>query len=290
MQSKIINCCKIFFVCFVVVSCGKSKEDEKLFVELNLALESSNKIIEGKSTDYLEELKLKKEDMKTKEIASIWESKAKNVQKLSNELIVYLDLLQIQTSEGRTLDATEIKTLYTNLITYKRKVLQIDERIAADIGMVISLTNNKKDSTEITESIFNTSFDKLNSSIILAILKNRIVTIKEMLIEYCSFNAKPGCLLHFESFQAIASQNSTKFKPAETLQITAGVGAFSTAASPKIFVNDKEIQLNSDGVAEYKTKVPNEIGTYKKQVKIEYIKPDGTRGSVEKEIIYTVDE
>ena len=73
-------------------------------------------------------------------------------------------------------------------------------------------------------------------------------------------------------------------------RITAGVGAFSTAASPKIFVNDKEIQLNSDGVAEYKTKVPNEIGTYKKQVKIEYIKPDGTRGSVEKEIIYTVDE
>jgi hypothetical protein len=45
MQSVIVNCCKIILVSLVLVSCGKSKEDEKLFEELNHSLENSNAII-----------------------------------------------------------------------------------------------------------------------------------------------------------------------------------------------------------------------------------------------------
>jgi hypothetical protein len=289
MQSKLINYYKTLFVCLVLVSCGKSKEDEKLFEELNHSLENSNAIIKKRTEDCLRKLEIDSQKPVSREKASIWLAKAKVAESLSDSMIANISSLQKLTKTSETIEKSLIEKLYNDLILYKHKLLQIDERIAEELGTVISMTNNKKDSSEMTTSEFCSSFNKSNSFIKTALLKNKVEIIKENVIEYCSLKVVV-CILQFEVFQAIASQNSTHFKPNETLEITAGIGAFSKAAMPIITVDGKPILLNADGVAEYKTKVTDKKGKFSKLVKIEYRQPDGTAGSAEKEIIYTVDE
>ena len=75
--------------------------------------------------------------------------------------------------------------------------------------------------------------------------------------------------------------------PGQELVITAGVGAFSKAAKPSITVDGSGVGLNTEGVAEYKTKVGGP-GTYTKTVNITYVKPDGTTASIPKKVEYTV--
>ncbi|MFY7964237.1 MAG: hypothetical protein ACOVO1_05025 [Chitinophagaceae bacterium] len=275
-------------MCLVLVSCGRNKEDEKLFEELNASLESSNKLINAKSVGFMMTMEEKMQDSRTHYIAIKWQPKARFIEKKSNEIIAYLNSLNNKAS-FRT-EKKYLQKLHKELIEYKQQMQELDSAMYNDLSKDIKITSEIGEANEQTEAEFCNSFNESNQLLKLAIYKNRIVRIKSSLIEYCEMNTRPGCVLNFESFRAIAAQNSTKFKPAETLEITAGVGAFSKAASPKVFVNNKEVVLNSDGVAEFKETVPSKPGKYYKQVKIKYIKPDGTIGAAEKEIIYTVDE
>ena len=59
----------------------------------------------------------------------------------------------------------------------------------------------------------------------------------------------------------------------------------SAAAKPTVYVNGEVQPLGPDGTAEYKTKV-SATGTV--NVKIEYVKPDGSKDVINKEVKYTV--
>lgn len=290
MQSKIVNCCKILLICFVVVSCGKSKEDEKLFEELNNSLENSNTIIKKKTEDCFRRLEADSQKPETREKATIWLAKARAVDSFSDELIVYLDSLQQQTKGLKNFEGKEREILYNYLISYKQKILAVDDRIKTEFGTVITLTHNKKDSVELTINEFNSNFSLSNSFIQIAMLKNRIEMIKEMVVEYFSQRYCVLNMIYDDSFRAIAYQNSTHFKPKETLQITAGIGAFTNDINGKVKIDGKEVKLNDEGIAEFTEAVPKKSGVYHKKILLQYTKPDGTIATAEKEIIYTVDE
>jgi gliding motility-associated protein GldM len=89
----------------------------------------------------------------------------------------------------------------------------------------------------------------------------------------------------FDKFEAMVGTNATYLMPGDELDVTAGIGAFSTAATPHIYVNGALQQNGPDGTALYKTKVS---GTGSVNVKIEFTNPDGSPGIATKEIKYTV--
>jgi gliding motility-associated protein GldM len=89
----------------------------------------------------------------------------------------------------------------------------------------------------------------------------------------------------YDQFQPLVGTNATYLMPGDELEITAGVGAFSKDAKPKITINGVTQSLSADGTADYKTKV-NSTGTV--HVDIEYIKPDGTVAHIPKDVKYTV--
>jgi gliding motility-associated protein GldM len=89
----------------------------------------------------------------------------------------------------------------------------------------------------------------------------------------------------FDKFEPLVGTNATYLMPGDELDVNAGIGAFSAAAKPKITINGSEQSLNADGVAEYKTKVSS---TGQVSVKIEYTKPDGSTGVIDKVVKYTV--
>jgi len=91
--------------------------------------------------------------------------------------------------------------------------------------------------------------------------------------------------LVFDQFKPLVGTNATYLMPGDELEVTAGVGAYSAAAKPTIYINGAVQPLNADGVADYKTKV-NSTGNV--NVKIEYYKPDGNKETINKEVKYTV--
>ena len=91
--------------------------------------------------------------------------------------------------------------------------------------------------------------------------------------------------LVFNKFEPLVGTNATYLMPGDEFEITAGVGAYSDAAKPDIYINGAKQSLNADGIADYKTKVSS---TSTVNVKIEYFKPDGTKDVITKEVKYTV--
>jgi hypothetical protein len=71
------------------------------------------------------------------------------------------------------------------------------------------------------------------------------------------------------------------------LVITAGVGAFSSAAKPTISVDGTVLPIGPDGTASFKT-VAGSPGLNSKKVRISFLKPNGETAVVEKEVKFTV--
>jgi hypothetical protein len=73
----------------------------------------------------------------------------------------------------------------------------------------------------------------------------------------------------------------------EELVITAGVGAFSSAAKPTISIDGAVLPIGPDGTASFKS-VAGTPGLNTKRVRISFLKPNGETAVVEKDVKYTV--
>ncbi len=121
---------------------------------------------------------------------------------------------------------------------------------------------------------------------ILSKFQNDVKNSESQMVDYC--HQQIGAVkVVFDQFQAIATSNTTYAMPGDDVEITAGVGAFSAAAKPKIYVNGQLMPLTTEGTAIYKTKAGG-AGDRSVSVKIEYVKPDGSIATVNKNIKYTV--
>jgi hypothetical protein len=88
----------------------------------------------------------------------------------------------------------------------------------------------------------------------------------------------------------VVMQSKTNVKSGEEIEITAGIALFTSRAGPVITVGGKPVSTDFGGVAYYKFKAPVSTGKHTVPVKIEFFKPDGTKGYLTKNITYTVEE
>ncbi|HXB93837.1 MAG TPA: GldM family protein [Puia sp.] len=89
----------------------------------------------------------------------------------------------------------------------------------------------------------------------------------------------------FNKFEPLVGTNATYLMPGEKLVVTAGVGAYSDAAQPKIYFNGQSQPVGPNGTAE-STITVNSTGV--EHVRIEYTNPDGSPGVINKDVPYTV--
>ena len=120
----------------------------------------------------------------------------------------------------------------------------------------------------------------------LSKLQNDVKNSESQVADFC-LKQVGAVEIVYDNFQAIASQSSEYLMPGQELTIKAGIGAFSKQAAPTVSIGGSIIPLNAEGVAEQKIKVGN-TGTYTSMVNISFKKPDGTIGTTQKEIKYTV--
>lgn len=120
---------------------------------------------------------------------------------------------------------------------------------------------------------------------ILSKYQNDVKNSEAQLVDY--FHSQIGKVkVVYNKFEAIAQANRTYAMPGDEIEITAGIGAFSDAATPNITIGGQRMALNG-GKATFKTTASG-AGEHSIAVKIEYTQPDGTKAVKDEIVKYTV--
>jgi gliding motility-associated protein GldM len=224
-----------------------------------------------------------------------------------------------ETFNGANLDAPtrlmdnmgQGKILYESLLSYKQNLLNIlkPEEFASDPILMADIKKTKEDfakqlpldltppksqsgnaSSGNPEKDWTTNYFHMTPSIaamtILSKFENDVKNSESQMVDY--LHKKIGEVkLVYDKFEPLIGTNSTYLMPGDEFDVTAGIGAYSAAAKPVIYINGALQTLNSDGIAEFKSKMES-AGSRTMNVKIEYSKPDGSKDVITKDIKYTV--
>ena len=315
-RQKMIN--MMYLVLTALLALNVSAEILNAFKTVDRSLMIASGVAEQKNQEIFKSFKAKLEDPTSREKAAIWEPKAQQVKKISDELYNYIETLKselkkesgLKTVDGKEefkeddLDAgTRLlvqrapegkgkgKELFEKLKAYKEQLLSIDPEMKKEIevGLPLDLTIPPT-SSEAGKSDWSYAYFHMTPTIaaitILSKFQNDVRNSESKAVEFCHKQIGQVEII-YDQVQAFAGTNTQYLMPGEELVITAGIGAFSKAAQPSVSIDGANVALNAEGTAEYKTRVGGS-GAGIKRVRISYAKPDGTTAVVEKEIKYTV--
>lgn len=301
---------------FFISCAGDSNRDLIISKSTLNSLDQSSKTINEITTDYRKQLFERLNDVSTAEQAAVWQPKAAKVSELASSTTGYIYKLKNQLREavGNSISGeasvfesdnynavNEIffqqkngEELHRQLRRFIDSVNTVDPWLKNRYAAFVSDKFDYLDSAKYNDKEFaQTFFTQVSTAAALSLLakfENDIRNIEKDIVTYCYYSSLPACNLHYESFQTIIALNSNCVKVGDEIEINAGVGSFSTASQPKFTIDGKLISSDENGIAAYKFKTPLKAGKYTKSVKIEYVKPDGTKESVTKNIEYTVIE
>ena len=315
-RQKMIN--MMYLVLTALLALNVSAEILNAFKTVDRSLMIASGVAEQKNEEIFKSFKAKLEDPTSREKAAIWEPKAQQARKISDELYNYIEGLKLELkkeSDLKTVDGKEEfkeddldaatrllvqqapegkgkgKELFEKLKAYKEQLLAIDADMKKEIevGLPLDLTIPPT-SSEAGNSDWSYAYFHMTPTIaaitIMSKFQNDVRNSESKAIEFCHKQIGQVEII-YDQFQAFAGTNTQYLMPGEELVITAGIGAFSKAAQPSISIDGANVPLNAEGTAEYKTRVGGS-GAGIKRVRISYAKPDGTTAVVEKEIKYTV--
>jgi len=268
---------------------GKSDNNKAVIKALQESLENSNNSINLSSNQILQSLDEKSRDYATKERAGIWLPKAQQIQKLSEDIFNYIEGLK----KINKINAETANELFEKLLKHKDNILAVDSSIKNEFTRSIILVTKSFDIVKQKGNDFFNAFFRNSSALstlsILTELQNNIKIIETKILFYCHnmIGSVDGDDF-FTSFEAIVGQSSSYVKTGEKIEITAGIGSFSTRGSPVITINRKNVTLSENGVAIYSFKASNKPGKHFVPVTLEFTDHDGKKMTQEFAVEYTV--
>lgn len=312
-RQKMIN--MMYLVLTALLALNVSSEILNAFKTVNSSILHANEVVDDKNATTYKSFQAKLKDAKTAEKAAAWWPKAEQAKNLSAEMSKYIEDLKTELkkeSKGENIGTAEEKFAEDNLeastrllvegprgkelekrlIEYKNKMLGIIPELKAEFAQTLPLDMEvpKSQTGSLPNNDWATSYFHMTPTVaavtILSKFQNDVKNSEAQIVDYCHKMIGEVEVI-FDEFQAFAGTNSQYLMPGQELEITAGVGAFSKAAKPTIFVNGSNVPLNNEGTAVYKT-VVNGAGEHVVNVKIEYYKPDGTKAIKERPVKYTV--
>lgn len=259
-----------YFILLSMISCSQNKNDARLINELEKNLNKSIETVVYSTNMWMERLKDKIRDPASKSQAEFWFDKADSVNKLTQDLSVIIQQLEVQ---GFTKKITP-NQLVDRILSYKTKILNtIDENMEKSIldqldYNRVPVSFIRGDSLTIAKSIKRAKkSNRLNQN--LALLDAIIKMNQNKIISFCALKAD-WIRDEYYTYSAIIAQNSKCFLPGDEIEIKAGVGAFSSSAQPTILINKQAYKINENGYVHYKSKTPTQPGSYTIPVLIRY--------------------
>lgn len=324
-RQKMIN--MMYLVLTALLALNVSTEILNAFRTVNNSITNANAVIDAKnSTSYVSFDELLK-DKTTAEKAKLWQPYALQAKALSTTVNSYIDNLKqelkvesglrtengVETFNDDNLEASSRllveqgkgKELYEKLKDFKAKILAtVDpakfsdpvikknvaaKRVELEKSFPLDLEIPKSQTGSTEEKDWSYSYFHMTPTIaamtILSKFQNDVKSSESDVVDY--FLSQVGSVkVVFDEFQPLIGTNATYLMPGDNLEITAGIGAYSKAATPTISIGGSTLPL-SEGKVLYKTTVSG-AGEKSVGVNIRYTKPDGSTGTLERVIKYTV--
>ena len=314
-RQKMVNI--MYLVLTALLALNVSSEILNAFKTIEQSLNNASTIIERKNTDIYKSLKAKMSDPKSAEKAAIWAPKAEKAHAFADAMFTYVESLKqelklgsgLKTKDGKEeykeddLDATtrillnsksgasKGKDLYNKLVQFKADLAAIDPVIAKEVipnlplDLSIPATSSIVGKDDWAYAYFHMT-PTVAAITILTKFQNDIRNSEAQVAEFCHKEIGEVELI-YDQFNAFAASNSQYLMQGEELVITAGVGAFSSAAKPSISIDGVNLPITADGSAIYKS-TAGAPGITSKRVRISFLKPNGETAIVEKEVKFTV--
>ena len=307
-RQKMINI--MYLVLTAILALNVSAEILEAFKTVDSSLQTSSSNLGSSTTTTIASLKKQMAEEKTADQAKMWYPKADSVMMYSKVFDTYIDSLKTElrkaagSKDGVTgfkednLEAAtrmfekngEGKILQQKLLDYKRDILAIDPKIdtAFRTSLPIDAQGIKDKNGKVKD--FSLSYFHMTPTVaaltMLSKFQNNVKNAENQVVAFCQ--SKVGAVeVVYNKFAAVVGQSSNYVMPGEKVTITAGVGAYSTAAQPQITIGGQGVAVNADGVA---TKDFTAEGGGEKSVvvNVAYTKPDGSKESKPFTIKYTV--
>lgn len=310
-RQKMIN--MMYLVLTALLALNVSSEILNAFKTVNKSLENTNTVVNKSTETLMASLDEKRKDPATSTRAELWYPRAKNAQDLSKGIFNYIQGLKdrILTEAGGdpkdptkkfkedNLDiATNImiekgegKKLLQNLSDYRKALLAIDPSIdsAFSTELPINLEKPKSESRagKTWEGAYFHMVPTVAGLTILSKFQMDVKTSENRVVQFCH-NKVGEVNVVFDSYGVVMGQSSGYLMPGQSIDITAGVGAFSKKAQPIIEIGGSSVPIGEDGAA-HVTLPGGGIGQHSIAVRVTYMNQNtGKMETKDKTVTYTV--
>ena len=313
-RQKMINI--MYLVLTALLALNVSSEILNAFKVVDKSLQTSNSNLTGANSTLYKSLLSKVADPVTSAKATIWNGHATAAQKLSDELNVYIEGIkkELKTEAGLKLNAAgqeEFKEddleaatrlfgngeggknlgpqLEKKLKDYKAAMLAIDPEIGTQFASSLSVdgaaaTGQDGKVKEFTDAYFHMT-PTVAALTLLSKFQNNVKNSENQVVTFC--HNKIGAVeVRPDKFSVLVGQTANYVMPGQEIEVTAGVGAYSSKALPQISIGGSSVPV-VDGKGTYKFNATG-AGKQSKSITVTYKDLDGISHTETKNVEYTI--
>jgi gliding motility-associated protein GldM len=312
-RQKMINL--MYLVLTALLALNVSSEILNAFKVVDKSLTNSNTNIDKANGTLYKSLQEKLNDAQSAEKAKIWEPKAQQAKKLSDDLAKYIDDLKLELKKEAGLemengvekfkeDNLEAATrLFGNgeegknrgpelegkLKAYREAMLAIDPAIKAEFDKTLPVEVTPPIGQDGLQKDFTNGYFHMTPTVaaltILSKFQNNVKNAENQVTTYCH-NQIGQVVVRMDQAAVLVGQSSNYVMPGQEITITAGVGAYSSKAAPRISIAGAGVPT-VEGVGTYKFQATGG-GVRKVPVTVTYLDQNGISKTETKEVEYTV--
>ena len=313
-RQKMINI--MYLVLTALLALNVSSEILNAFKVVDKSLQTSNTNLTGANSTLYKSLLAKVADPVTSAKATIWNGHATAAQKLSDELNVYIEGIkkELKTEAGLKLNAAgqeEFKEddleaatrlfgngeggknlgpqLEQKLKDYKKAMLAIDPEIGTQFASSLSVDGAAATGQDGTVKEFTDAYFHMTPTVaaltLLSKFQNNVKNSENQVVTFC--HNKIGAVeVRPDKFSVLVGQSANYVMPGQEIEVTAGVGAYSSKALPQISIGGAGVPV-IDGKGTYKFNASG-AGKQSKSITVTYKDLDGISHTETKNVEYTI--
>ncbi|HLO36911.1 MAG TPA: gliding motility protein GldM [Lacibacter sp.] len=310
-RQKMINL--MYLVLTALLALNVSAEIINAFKVVDNSLTTTNTIVNRSTETIMESFKIKLAAPESKAKAEVWMPKAESAVKLTKEITDYIEQLKLKLKVEAGYDpkdpeskfkednvdiATRImdkqgegEKLRAKLEQYKKAMLAIDPEVGKmfEKNLPINTEIPKSTTRQMGKVTWASAYFHMTPTVaaltMLSKFQNDVKTTESRLVN--EFHNRVGqVVVRFDAFEPIVGASSTYLFPGQELEVTAGLGAYSKAKLPEVYIQGARAELNEKGLAIKKIKVGSTSGSVK--VIVKYTDQDGNPQEKPYDLNYTV--
>ena len=308
-RQKMINL--MYLVLTALLAMNVSSEILNAFKVVDLSLQNSSSNLTAANETMYKSLKEKLLDKNSVVKALIWQPKADQAKKLSDEMNTYIEGLKKSLKEAAGLEmregketfkednmdaATRLfdtegkgKELEAKLKAYKLAMLTIDDKIKEKFEKTLPVDVDPPIGQDGTRKEFTIAYFHMTPTVagltLLSKFQNNIKNAENQVVTFCHEQIG-AVVVKFDKTGVLVGQSSNYVMPGQEVSITAGIGAFSSAAAPQISIGGASVPV-IDGKGTYKLTASG-AGAKSLPVTIRYLDQDGITQTKTEEVKYVV--